>query len=43
MTGPDDPANDRAVDAPTRLQLIARRGCAGLAYVIVLVPLMLGI
>jgi hypothetical protein len=38
MTGPADPTEDRAVDAPTRLQLIARRGCAGLAYAIVLAP-----
>jgi hypothetical protein len=39
MTDPGDPAMDRAADAPTRLQRIARRGCAGLAFAIVLVPL----
>jgi hypothetical protein len=41
MTDPGDPAMDRAADAPTRLQRIARRGCAGLAYATVLVPLVL--
>jgi hypothetical protein len=37
----DEPASPKATDNPTRLQLIARRGCAGLAYAIVLVPVAL--
>ena len=36
---PDDRARSRAADDPARLQRVARRGCAGLAYAIVLVPL----
>ncbi|MGH6917405.1 MAG: hypothetical protein ACREJ0_06840 [Geminicoccaceae bacterium] len=34
-----DPAISRPAEQPTRLQHVARRGCAGLAYTIVLVPL----
>jgi hypothetical protein len=41
MPDPDDPATPGAADQPTRLQRAARRGCAGLAYVIVLVPVVL--
>jgi hypothetical protein len=37
----DDAAKDREPDEPTRLQRAARRGCAGLAYAIVLVPMVL--
>jgi hypothetical protein len=40
MLDPDDRATP-AVDEPTRLQRVARRGCAGLAYTIVLVPVVL--
>ena len=40
MLNPDDRATP-AVDEPARLQRVARRGCAGLAYTIVLVPLVL--
>jgi hypothetical protein len=43
MLDPDERASLREADAPTRLQRAARRGCAGLAYTIVLVPLVVGI
>ena len=43
MLDPDERARLREADAPTRLQRAARRGCAGLAYTIVLVPLVVGI
>jgi hypothetical protein len=39
MPDPEDTASPGAADHPTRLQRVARRGCAGLAYAIVLVPL----
>ena len=38
MPDPDPQATSRAADDPTRLQRLARRGCAGLAYAIVLAP-----
>jgi hypothetical protein len=41
MPDPDHQATSRAADDPTRLQRAARRGCAGLAYAIVLVPMVL--
>ena len=37
----NDPATPGAPDQPTKLQRAARRGCAGLAYTIVLVPVVL--
>ena len=43
MPHPDAPIEDREAPEPTRLQRAARRGCAGLAYAIVLVPLAIGI
>lgn len=43
MPDSDYPAKDREADEPTRLQRAARRGCAGLAYLIVLRPLVVGI
>jgi hypothetical protein len=43
MTQPDEAAKGRAADRPTPLQRVARRGCAGLAYAIVLVPVVLAI
>jgi hypothetical protein len=39
MPDPAEPATPGAADRPTRLQRAVRRGCAGLAYTIVLVPL----
>jgi hypothetical protein len=39
MPDPDGTATPGVADQPTRLQRAARRGCAGLAYAIVLVPL----
>ncbi len=41
MPARDERANHREADEPTRLQRVARRGCAGLAYAIVLVPVVL--
>jgi hypothetical protein len=41
MPEPEGPATPGAADQPTRLQRAARRSCAGLAYVIVLVPMVL--
>jgi hypothetical protein len=41
MPDPDHQATSRAADDPTRLQRVARRGCAGLAYTIVLVPVVI--
>jgi hypothetical protein len=43
MPEPDESAKERAADNPTRLQRVARRGCAGLAYAIVLVPVVIAI
>ena len=38
MRDPHDRATSPVADDPARLQRAARRGCAGLAYAIVLVP-----
>ena len=44
MLDPKHPANKpREADEPTRLQRAARRGCAGLAYLIVLALVVVGI
>ena len=43
MPDSDDPTTLDAADQPTRFQRAARRGCAGLADAIVLVPLVVGI
>ena len=43
MSDPDDHREPDTADRPTRLQRAARRGCAGLAYAVVLLPVALGI
>jgi hypothetical protein len=40
MPDADQPGRPQVADDPTSLQRIARRGCAGLAYAIALVPLL---
>jgi hypothetical protein len=41
MADPDDRSEPDTAEQPTRFQRAARRGCAGLAYTVVLVPVIL--
>jgi hypothetical protein len=43
MSDPDDHREPDTTDQPTRLQRAARRGCAGLAYAVVLIPVAVAI
>ena len=43
MPDPENRNDSDTADRPTRLQRAARRGCAGLAYAVVLVPLVVAI